>query len=229
MLAILPALGDLKAAGDELGGVAGWMTALIDALGPVGVGVIIVLETVFPPIPSEAVLPAAGYLAGLGRLDLWATVAWATGGSVIGALLLYWAGAVIGVRRLGALAARLPLMSQHDVERAWEVFDRWRQPAVFWGRLVPGVRSLVSIPAGAQRMPLVRFVALTAAGSLAWNSILIGAGWWLGDRYGATSTVSHWTNVVLIGGLVVFVAWFATRKIRIRRRSTERVNEAGTG
>jgi membrane protein DedA with SNARE-associated domain len=201
----------------ELSGVAGWMTSLIDALGPVGVGLIIVAETVFPPIPSEAVLPAAGYLAGLGQLSLTATIFWATVGSLVGALMLYWAGAVLGVERLGRVAARLPMMSARDVERAWVLFDRWRQPAVFWGRLIPGVRSLVSIPAGAQRMPLVRFTVLTTVGSLLWNTVLIGAGWWLGDRYGATAQVSHWMNVAVIVGAAGFVAWLVVRRVRSRR------------
>jgi membrane protein DedA with SNARE-associated domain len=217
VLATLVALGSAGASADDLSGVAGWMISLIDALGSVGVGVIIVLETVFPPIPSEVVLPAAGYLAGLGQLDLVATLVWATVGSVVGALILYWVGAAIGPERVGRLAARLPLMSAHDVERAWQVFDRWHRPAIFWGRLIPGVRSLVSIPAGAQRMPLTRFVVLTAAGSLIWNAALIGAGWWLGDRYGATAAVNHWANVVVIVGAVAFVVWFAGRKLRMRR------------
>jgi membrane protein DedA with SNARE-associated domain len=113
-------------------------------------------------------------------------------------------------------------MSSGDVERAWITFDRWRQPAVFWGRLVPGVRSLVSIPAGAQRMPLVRFTLLTATGSLIWNLALMGAGWWLGDRYGATAGVSHWINVAVLVGATGFVGWFALRKVRSNRRSGER-------
>jgi len=213
-------VGDLIAqnvATGELSGVADWMASLIGALGPVGVGAVILLETVFPPIPSEAVLPAAGYLAGLGELSLWSTIAWATIGSDAGALILYWAGALLGAQRLGRIAARLPLMSAHDVERSWAAFDRWRQPAVFWGRLIPGVRSLVSIPAGAQRMPIGRFIFLTTAGSLIWNTILIGAGWWLGDRYGATSRVSHVLNIAVLAGSLGFVAWFVTRQIRARR------------
>ena len=204
------------AATRELSGVAGWMTSLIDTFGPIGVGVVILAETVFPPIPSEAILPAAGYLAGLGQLGFWSTLVWATLGSVIGALALYWAGAAIGSERIGRIAARLPLMSSSDVDRAWSTFDRWQQPAVFWGRLIPGVRSLVSIPAGAQGMPLGRFTALTALGSLIWNVILMGAGWWLGDRYGATASVSHWINIGVLVGAVGFVAWFLLRKLRSR-------------
>jgi len=203
-------------ASDSITGVAGWMTGLIDSLGSVGVGLILVIETVFPPIPSEVVLPGAGYLAGLGELGFWATLVWATVGSVVGALILYAAGRTVGPDRLGRLAAKLPLMSEHDVERAWVTFERWDQRAVFWGRLVPGVRSLVSIPAGAKRMPLGRFVALTAGGSLMWNAALLGGGWYLGDRFGATETVSHWMNVVVIVGAVGLVAWFVVSKFRQR-------------
>lgn len=93
---------------DQLSGIAGWMTTLIDALGPIGVGIVILIETVFPPIPSEVVLPAAGYLAGIGQLSWWSTLVWATIGSVVGAWTLYGVGALVGADRIGRLAARLP-------------------------------------------------------------------------------------------------------------------------
>ncbi len=220
LVAPLPLLA--ATSGAQLDGVAGWMASLIDALGAAGVGLIIAIETIFPPIPSEAVLPAAGYLAGLGELGFWPTFVWATVGSVIGALCLYWAGAALGEERIGLIATRLPLLEPAGVARAWRVFGRWQQPAVFWGRLVPGVRSLVSIPAGAQRMPMARFVALTAAGSALWNGLLLSAGWWLGDRYGATATVSHWINLALLSGAAAFVAWFGVRAARRHGRSRDR-------
>ena len=203
-------------AADQLSGVAAWVATLIDTLGPVGVGVVVLIETVFPPIPSEAVLPAAGYLAGIGQLSWWSTLLWTTVGSVVGAWTLYGVGAVVGVDRIGRFAGRLPLMSESDVDRAWETFARWRTPVVFWGRMVPGVRSLVSIPAGAERMPLGQFTALTALGSSIWNAALLSAGWWLGDRYGATAAVSRWANIAVIVGGIGFIAWFTVRRIRER-------------
>ncbi len=206
-------------ASDALTGVAGWMTTLIDAMGPVGVGLVIVLETVFPPIPSEVVLPGAGYLAGLGELNIWTTLAFATLGSVVGAWALYAVGRLVGDERLGRWVAYIPLVSQDDVERASDVFARHQQPAIFWGRLLPGVRSLISIPAGAQAMPMWRFTLLTAAGSLIWNGVLLGAGWFLGDSFGATATVSRWLNIVVYVGLALFVVWFVLRKLRSRRRT----------
>lgn len=192
------------------------MISTIDAVGAPGVGAIIWLETVFPPIPSEAVLPAAGYLAGLGELNVVSAIVWATVGSVLGALLLYWVGARFGVDRLRRFGDRMPLVSANDIDRAMLAFDRWQRPAVFWGRLVPGVRSLVSIPAGVNAMPLVQFTALTAVGSLFWNSALIGAGWWLGDRFGATADVSRWLNIAVAAGAVGLVAWFAIGRVRDR-------------
>lgn len=201
----------------ELDGVAGWMVSLIDALGPAGVGVVIVAETVFPPIPSEAVLPAAGYLAATGDVGFWATFIAATVGSVVGALVLYAAGWIIGIDRAARIADRLPLMSANDVDRAGVWFERWQQPAVFVGRLIPGVRSLVSLPAGAQRMPLAPFIALTAAGSGLWNLALMGAGYWLGDRHGETAAVSDWINRAVYVAIVAVVAWFVVSRLRSAR------------
>lgn len=213
---MLAALLAQTSASDSITGVAGWMTGLIDSLGPLGVGVIIVAETVFPPIPSEVVLPAAGYLAGLGQLGFWATLVFATLGSVIGSLVLYGAGRWVGTERLTRVAAKVPLMSERDVERAWAAFERWDQKAIFWGRLVPGVRSLVSIPAGAKQMAIGPFVALTAGGSLIWNAALLGAGWFLGDRFGATASVSHWMNIAVLAAAAGLVGWFLVSKFRHR-------------
>ncbi|MGB5757362.1 MAG: DedA family protein [Acidimicrobiales bacterium] len=202
-------------AATSLTGIAGWITDIIDRFGSVGVGVVILIENLFPPIPSEAVLPAAGYLAGVGRLSFVAVLIWSTIGSVIGALLLYGLGALVGAERIAKIVTKLPLMSVDEVDRSWRTFARWNRKAVFLGRLVPGVRSVISIPAGAQRMALAPFIALTAAGSFVWNLILISAGYWLGDRWGQTAAVSHWAN---IGVLVVAVAalgwWLRTRLVR---------------
>lgn len=210
-------------ASDSITGVAGWMTGLIDTLGPVGVGVITIAETVFPPIPSEVVLPGAGYLAGLGQIGFWSTLLFATIGSVVGALILYGAGRWVGAERLSRLAAKIPLMSERDVERAWAAFERWDQKAIFWGRLVPGVRSLVSIPAGAKQMGLGRFIGLTAAGSFVWNLALLSAGWFLGARFGATASVSRWMNLGVVAAAAGLVGWFLFAKLSHRTENADRM------
>lgn len=201
------------------------MEALLDALvaamatiGVAGVGAATALETVFPPVPSEVVLPLAGYTAYQGEFGVIAAIVSATIGSYVGALVLYYLGAAWGLRRVCATADRLPLVSSEDVRRGAAAFARHGRAAVFFGRLMPGVRSVISIPAGIDRMPLVTFSLYTIAGSAVWNVLLIGAGyelgaqWHLVERYvGAVSNVAH----VLIALAVVV---FAARRLRNRQR-----------
>lgn len=162
--------------GQELPGLAGQVADVIENLGEIGVGVLTLVETIFPPIPSEVVLPLAGYLSDRGRLSLAGVLVAATLGSVLGALILYGAGARLGRTRSKRMMARLPLVDASDIDRAEGWFDRHGRAAVFFGRLVPGVRSLISLPAGGARMPMAQFLAMTTAGSLLWNSLLVGAG-----------------------------------------------------
>jgi membrane protein DedA with SNARE-associated domain len=186
-----------------------WIVGLMRLIGAPGVGVATALETVFPPIPSEVVLPLAGFTASQGHYGLLSAVLWATAGSVIGALVLYYAGVAWGLDRLCRLAERLPLVGPADVEKSVDWFDRHGRRAVFFGRFVPGVRSLVSIPAGIHRMPLLPFVAYTTLGSLLWNAALIGAGYELGSRWhvveGYVGDVSNAVYVVLGTALAIFV------------------------
>lgn len=196
--------------------VTDWVVGLMRLVGAPGVGVATALETVFPPVPSEVVLPLAGFTASQGHYGVVAAVAWATAGSVLGALLLYYAGLHWGLERLYRLAERLPLIHGGDVEQAVGWFDRHGRAAVFVGRFVPGVRSLVSIPAGIQRMPIVSFTVYTAAGSLAWNAVLIGTGYQLGSQWHVVERyvgdVSNAVYVVIGVALAVFVV----RRLRAR-------------
>ncbi|WP_298455547.1 DedA family protein [uncultured Cellulomonas sp.] len=202
----------------ELTGLAGWVVDTIDALGPAGVAALVALETVFPPIPSEVVLPVAGLLAGQGRMSLVLAVVGATIGSVVGALVLYWAGAVLGAQRLRRIADRLPLVDRGDVERAEAWFDRHGGTAVLIGRCVPVVRSLVSIPAGVERMPLVRFVAWTTLGSAVYNAALVAAGYLLGSRWTEIGRYSDVINWAIYAAFAVGLAVFVRRRLGERRR-----------
>ena len=196
-----------------------WLVTLMRTVGPVGVGVATALETVFPPVPSEVVLPLAGYTASQGHYGLVAAVAWATVGSVVGALVLYRAGAVLGVQRLCRFADRVPLLSTRDVERSVDWFARHGRSAVFLGRLVPGVRSLISIPAGIDRMPLPEFIAFTAAGSLLWNGVLVVAGYELGAQWHHVEGYVGGASNVLYALLALLAGWFLVRRLRRRPRA----------
>ncbi|GAB2680049.1 DedA family protein [Thalassiella azotivora] len=205
-----------SADGQGLGGLAGWVADVIDSLGEVGVGLLTLLETVFPPVPSEIVLPLAGYLAQRGRMEPgWVLVA-ATLGSLVGAWLLYWLGHAVGPERSRRVVAAVPLMDAEAVDTAVAWFHRHGPTAVLVGRLVPGVRSLVSLPAGSERMPFVRFTLLTALGSAAWNGLLVGAGMLLGTQYRLVEEYSWVLDVLLVGGLLVLVVLGVRRRLRQR-------------
>ena len=198
--------------------VVDWVVAVMRTIGAPGVGVATALETVFPPVPSEVVLPLAGYTASRGHYGVVSAVVWATIGSLVGALALYYVGAAWGADRVRRTAERIPLVRGRDVDRAIDWFGRHGRSAVFLGRLVPGVRSLISVPAGVDRMPLAQFVLWTTAGSLLWNGLLIGAGYELGaqwhviERYvGNASTVAY----VLLGLAVLLLV---VRRVRRRAR-----------
>ena len=215
----------LAAAGSDqqLGGLVGWVLSVIEALGAVGVGLLVALESIFPPIPSEVVLPLAGFLAGQGKLGFVTVLVWSTVGSLVGALALYWLGAALGIRRLCRLAEKMPLMDGRDVERAAAWFERHGVWAVLLGRMVPGVRSLVSIPAGVERMPLWLFSLLTVVGSAVWNALFIGLGWLLGDRWTEVGRYSDVINYVVIGGIVLVCALLLGRRAVRRRRGLDPV------
>ncbi|WP_299165615.1 DedA family protein [uncultured Arthrobacter sp.] len=201
----------------EQSGLTGVITDVMSALGEVGVGVLVLLETVFPPIPSEVVLPLAGFLSQQGEMNAVLVLGLATLGSYIGAVLLYLLGAKLGEERVVRGLSKLPLVDRDDFERAARWFDRHGRSAVFFGRLIPGVRSLISLPAGAEHMPLGTFTLFTVAGSLLWNVLLIGLGYFLGTQYHLVDQYSQYFDIVIYVALGVLVGWLILRRVRRRR------------
>lgn len=198
-------------------GLTGWVAGVIESLGEVGVGLLVALESIIPPIPSEVVLAMAGYLAGEGRFNVVLVTVAATVGSVVGALALYGIGAAIGEDRLKRWLDRVPLVDLDDLEKADRWFERHGKWAVLFGRLVPVIRSLVSVPAGAERMPLGVFVALTAVGSAIWNSLLVGVGFALGSRWQQIDKYSNWIDLATYGILAVLIGMWIAKRVRKRR------------
>ncbi|MFB7587826.1 DedA family protein [Streptomyces sp. NPDC056169] len=210
-----------QAAQEPAGGVAGWAAGLVDTMGGPGAGLAIALENLFPPLPSEVILPLTGFAAGQGVISLPSALFWTTLGSVVGALALYWIGSLFGRQRMHALWARLPLVKVSDLERTEEWFARHGTKAVLLGRMVPIFRSLISVPAGVERMPLPVFLLLTTVGSLVWNSVLVMAGYWLGDRWDLVEGyVGVLSKVVLALALVAMAAYLAVR-LRGRGRTAQ--------
>jgi membrane protein DedA with SNARE-associated domain len=217
----------LAAAASDQGGITGWLLDLVDTLGAVGVGITILVETVIPPIPSEAVLGAAGVLINQGRMSVVPVILFATLGSILGALFFYTIGAALGPRRSHAFLDRLPLVETEDVDRTFHWFEKHGRSAVFFGRMVPIVRSFVSVPAGVVRMPLPQFVVYTAGGSLIWNSVLIGLGVAAGDFLDKNL---HYLDYVVVAVAVLAVAWMVYRRVaQIYRGRAKRYGPGETG
>ncbi|MEZ3179743.1 DedA family protein [Streptomyces pimonensis] len=202
-----------------------WVHDLMDAMGAPGAGLAIALENLFPPLPSEVILPMAGFTASAGRMGLLAVLLWTTAGSVIGALALYGVGALLGRDRTVAIAGRLPLVKVADIEKTEAWFLRHGTKAVFFGRMIPIFRSLISVPAGVERMRLPVFLGLTTLGSAIWNTAFVLAGYALGDNWEqVTNVVSAYSKVVLaLAALAVLV--FVV--VRLRRPGAGRRRRDG--
>lgn len=202
--------------------IMNWIISLMEALGAPGVGFAVFLENVFPPIPSEVVLPLAGFTTTQGDLNVWAALIWSVIGSVAGAYLLYGLGRAIGANRLRGIADKMWLVDASDVDKSLLWFDKYGRYSVFFGRLVPGVRSLISIPAGVDKMNPLLFGVLTAVGSTIWNAILIWAGVALGAEW---ETVSRWFESYssVIYAVIVLVLLFFLFKL-VRRNATKKAS-----
>lgn len=202
---------------EDLGPIGNAAVDLMAAIGAPGVGLLLAVEAVFPPIPSEVVLPLAGLAADQGVFSLTAALVWSTVGSLVGALLLYEAGRRLGRDRVLAMWVRLPLVEAADFHRTEAWFDRHGEKAVLLGRMVPLFRSLISIPAGVHRMPLGRFVLLTVIGSAVWNTLFILGGYWLGHEWHRLEEVAGWFQYVVVAAVVAVGTWWVVRRVRRRR------------
>ncbi|MER7765568.1 DedA family protein [Kitasatospora sp. NPDC096140] len=220
MIATLASASLATASAEPAGGIAGWAVDVMTTLGAMGAGLTNLVDTVLPFIPSEIILPVAGFAAGQGKLSLPAVIVWTTIGSIVGSWIVYAAGALLGLERTRALAARIPLISAHEIDKADAWFQRHGRKAVFIARMVPVVRSLISVPAGIQRMPLLAFTAMTAAGSLIWNTVFVLLGYWLGDNWHLVEEYGGWVSKgVVVVAVLVIARWFL---VRMRRRPSAR-------
>lgn len=204
---------------DELTGFAGWAVDLMEQIGPAGAGLAIAVENLFPPLPSEVILPLAGFTASRGEFTLLEALVWTTLGSVVGAVALYWIGAAIGRRRMYWVWERMPLVKTEDLERTEAWFDKHGTKAVFFGRMVPIFRSLISVPAGIERMSFWLFLALTASGSLIWNSLWVMAGYFAGEQWWRVEPYMGVVQKVVIVVVGLAVATFVIARVRSIRRA----------
>ncbi|MCH8684191.1 DedA family protein [Pedomonas mirosovicensis] len=186
-----------------------WMTGLIERGGYFGIAALMFLENVFPPIPSELIMPSAGFQASQGSLSLAGAIVAGTAGSLLGALFWYLAGRYAGEERLKRWAARHGrwlTLTPKDVDKADDWFDRYNASAVFFGRLLPAIRTLISVPAGLFEMKPGPFLLYSALGTAIWSAALATAGYLLGNNYHAVADyLNPATNVILGSGLLYYL------------------------
>lgn len=210
-------------------GLADWVIEVVEGLGYTGVALLVALENVFPPIPSEIVLGLAGFVASRGDALLLGMILAATAGSLIGASVLYAAAAAFGPERLRAILLRYERwlrITGRDIDRAERWFDRHSNSAVLLCRCVPLVRSLISLPAGFRRMPLVPFTLYTTVGSLVWNSIFVTSGYLLGERWETVVEYADYLQYLVLAAIATAVAYFVWR--RFIARSTPARDDASS-
>jgi membrane protein DedA with SNARE-associated domain len=198
------------------------VTASVKSLGYLGVFLLMLLESSSLPIPSEMVLPFAGYLVSTGHLNFWVTVVVSTVAGLAGSMVDYY----IGLKGVHILAEHKILgrvfFNKNQLEIAARWFGRYGSIMVLLSRLVPGLRTLVSFPAGAVRMPIAKFLAFTAVGCFVWNGILIYVGVFLGENWRRVAGVSHYLVILVVAVLaVMFVGYLLWRRRRIKRSKTQ--------
>jgi membrane protein DedA with SNARE-associated domain len=197
--------------------VQNWIIDTVRSLGELGVALLMLLENVFPPIPSELIMPLAGFLASKDEMSIAGAIVAGTLGSVAGTALWYWLGAKLGKDRLMAWSERHGkwlAMCPDDVRRGEAFFERHGRSSVFFGRFVPVVRTIISVPAGISGMPLGQFLLYTTAGSAIWVSVLVGAGVWLGSQFPKVGDYLGPLSWAVIAGAFIAYVW---RLVRIRR------------
>ncbi len=210
-----------------------WSEKIMNLLGYPGIFLVMFLECVFPPIPSEVIMPLAGFLVVQGRFNVFWVMVSGTLGSLAGALLLYWLGAWADeaiLRRWVRKYGKWLQVTEEDIDRVMKWFDRFGQPVIFFARMVPIVRSLISIPAGLNHMRMSKFLIFTTAGSIIWNLLLTYGGILLGENWelilGWLDTYEHIVLVIFAVLFVAFVIWYIRFYMKRRREKAHETNQA---
>lgn len=195
--------------------ILAWVTNVVTGFGYWGIAFMMFLENLIPPIPSELVMPLAGYAASQGKLNLWSAIAFGSAGSILGALLWYYIGLYLGLNRLKRLLDRYGRwvgLSSADLDKAQGWFLKRGTWTVGICRMIPGIRTYVSIPAGVTRMPIIPFLLYSTIGTVLWTTFLTVAGYLLGNEY---ERIGEWiapvAKVVAIIVVVTVVVWLAKR------------------
>ena len=188
----------------------------MNSLGYLGIGLLMFLENLFPPIPSELIMPLAGFTIAQGKMEFIPVILAGVLGTMLGALPWYYVGKLVGEENLKRLANKYGKwisVSSRDIEKVDNWFDKHGEKAVFFGRLVPGIRTLISLPAGLSEMPLVPFLLYSTIGTLLWVGLLTYCGYLLGSQYYILEEyIGPISKIVFVVLLVALVVWILKKK-----------------
>ena len=201
--------------------IVDWAVSTMDALGPLGVFLLIFLENIFPPMPSEVILPLAGVASAGPNQAYWLMLLASIAGSLVGAWLLYGIGRLLGPERLRVIFIRLPLVHVEDYDKTVAFMDHHGHKAIFFGRFVPGIRSLISIPAGLYAMPLGMFTLLTVLGSGIWNTIFVTIGYFMGSNWTVIEPYTDVFSKIAYAVIALVMLWFAVKLVLREKKRRE--------
>nr|WP_227591434.1 DedA family protein [Acinetobacter sp. Marseille-Q1620] len=201
--------------------MSNWIIQIMEQLGYFGILLLMFLDNVFPPIPSEIIMPSAGFSASQGKLTLYGVILAGSSGSLIAAALLYWIGYQFSHDSIFKYVDRYGkyiFIQQKDIQKALVFFEKYGHRIVFFGRMIPAVRSLISIPAGMSRMPFWKFMFYSALGTIIWTTFLACIGYYFGQNKILMDKIISHLSLVIITLAVIFIICYLYRKFKNKSR-----------
>lgn len=201
-------------------GLEQWVLSIMEKLGYLGIAFLMFLDNVFPPIPSEIIMPSAGYTASKGELTLIGVIMAGSAGSILAAMLLYWVGRKVPQQRLFKLTERYGKylrIQVSDLEKALDWFNKHGHRIIFFGRMIPAVRSLISIPAGMSKMPFAKFMFYSIAGTLIWTSFLAYLGFHFSQNQALMSLIMQRISTIILAIVILYLLWWAIKKFYLNK------------
>ncbi|NNP67915.1 DedA family protein [Acinetobacter sp. Ac_5812] len=196
-------------------GLEEWVLSIMEKLGYLGIAFLMFLDNIFPPIPSEIIMPSAGYTASKGELTLIGVIIAGSAGSILAAMLFYWIGRKVPQQRLFQFIERYGKylrIQVADLEKALTWFNKHGHRIVFFGRMIPAVRSLISIPAGISRMPFSKFMLYSSAGTLIWTSFLAYLGYHFSENQALMLAILQRISYLIFALIALYIIWWAIKK-----------------
>lgn len=199
-----------------------WITSIMEQLGYFGIALLMFLDNIFPPIPSEIIMPSAGYTASQGQLLLVGVVIAGCIGSLVAAALLYWVGYTFNHERIFRFVDRYGkflFLKSVDVKKSLDWFEQYGHRIVFFGRMIPAVRSLISIPAGMSHMPFWKFMFYSSLGTIIWTTFLASVGFYFGENQILMQQIFSQASYIILSLLAIFLLWLTYRRYHHKRKS----------